>query len=127
MNFKTLAFTGLTSIALTACATLGTNKPQLGLLETVQNIEVVPATQSNTARLIRFADKCLIEFEAHLDESTATEQWYFKGDTLLSAATIIEAQNDRTTNQFDLENENTKQNFEMLKKHFSEENQTHCN
>lgn len=116
------------SLSLTACATLHSQpKPQLGLLETVNNIEVVPATQSNSARLIRFEDKCLIEFEAYLDNSKATEQWYFKGDVLMSAATLVEAQGDRAINRFDLESEETKMNFEMLKKHFSAENQTHCN
>ena len=126
MNFKKIIFAGLASIALTACATLGTNQPQLGLLETVQNIEVVPATENNTVRLIRFADNCLIEFEAQLDDSTATEQWYFKGDTLLSASTLIQAQGDRATNRFDLENPNTQQNFAMLKKHFSADHQKYC-
>lgn len=61
------------------------------MIEEVSNIKAFPDTQNNKAKLIKLGDHCNIEFTGIMDAGRARENWVFKGNTLISAGTVIVA------------------------------------
>ncbi|EXB35699.1 MULTISPECIES: hypothetical protein [Acinetobacter] len=129
MKFKTLMLMGLASIAVTACSS-APKIPQLdlGVLQEVQNLEVVPATTNNKAKLTKFLDKCVIEFTGDIGENRVVEQWSFKGMGLMNAGSAT-FQRDGTSKaeKFNLHDANVQKNFVTLRDHFAKEALDQCN
>ena len=128
MKFKTLILTGLASIAVTAC-TSAPKIPQLqvGVLQEVQNLEVVPATTNNKAKLTKFLDKCVIEFTGNLKAGKAVEQWSFKSLTLISGGSASFAKDGTSTaTNFDLHDATVQKNFLALRNYFAKEALAQC-
>ena len=128
MKFKTLILTGLASIAVTAC-TSAPKLPQLqvGVLQEVQNLEVVPATTNNKAKLTKFLDKCVIEFTGDIGNNRVIEQWSFKGMTLIDAGSAtFQRDGTSTAQKFDLHDAGVQKNFVSLREHFAKDALTQC-
>lgn len=128
MKFKILMLTGLASIAVTAC-TSAPNIPQLdmGVLQEVRDLEVVPQTTNNKAKLTKFLNKCVIEFTGDIGNNRVVEQWSFKGMTLIDAGSAT-FQRDGTSKaeKFDLYDDTVQQNFVALRDHFAKEALEQC-
>jgi hypothetical protein len=128
MKFKTLILTGLASIAVTAC-TSAPKIPQLqvGVLQEVQNLEVVPETTNNKAKLTKFLDKCVIEFTGDIGNNRIIEQWSFKGMTLIDAGSAtFQRDGSSTAHKFNLHDANVQKNFVRLREHFAKDALTQC-
>lgn len=127
MKVKTLIISSFTCLTFTACTHLPPQPQPSQLLEQVQNIQVLPETQSNQARLIKYKNTCIIEFTGKLGTGQATEHWAFKGDQLLSASTYVVAQDGtRQITHFDLHDPAKQANFMALKHNFQQEHIARC-
>lgn len=118
-----------TAFSLAACQSTP-QKPQneLGVLEKVENLDVYPETNSNSAQLVKFPNHCIIEFAASMDAGLANEKWQFKGNQLMSATSTIIAENGTSTGEvFDLYDPIKQDNFLALKSHFKKQNIAACN
>jgi hypothetical protein len=128
MKFKTLILTGLAGIALSAC-TSAPPIPQLevGVLQEVQNLEVVPATTNNKAKITRFLDQCVIEFTGDIGNNRIVEQWSFKGMTLINAGSAtFQRDGTSTAEKFDLYDAKVQKNFVILRSHFHKDALAQC-
>lgn len=128
MNVHGVLIITVTALGLAACSTTAKKSiPELGVLEKVENLEVYPETNSNSAQLVKFPNHCIIEFAATMDAGLANEKWQFKGNQLMSATSTIIAENGTSTGEaFDLYDPVKQDNFLALKSHFKKQNMAAC-
>ena len=128
MSLQNYLLLGLIALGLTACNSRPKAPiPELGVLEKISNIDVMPHTKSNSAQLVKLLDHCIIEFNANLSAGRATEKWRFKGHALMNANTSILARDGTSTGQtFDLHDPLVQANFLALKSHFQKQNLAAC-
>ncbi len=127
MKLKKTLLLSLYCLAFTACTHLPTQPQKSQLLEQVQNIQVLPETQSNQARLLKYQDTCIIEFTGKLGTGQAVEQWSFKGNQLLSANThVLTQEGTRKVTHFDLQDPSKQANFVALRNNFHYDKLIQC-
>ena len=127
MKLKTLFLATATCLTLTACSTTPpVPETTVGVIEEVSNIKA-PDTQNNKAKLIKLGDHCNIEFTGIMDAGRARENWVFKGNTLISAGTVIVAKDGTSSaKSFDLYDKQVQANFLSLRDNFKKENVAAC-
>lgn len=128
MKLKTLFLATATCLTLTACSTTPpVPETTVGVIEEVSNIKAFPDTQNNKAKLIKLGDHCNIEFTGIMDAGRARENWVFKGNTLISAGTVIVAKDGTSSaKSFDLYDKQLQANFLSLRDNFKKENVAAC-
>lgn len=127
MKLKTL-FLATATLAITACST---NPPlpetTIGVIEEVKNIKAFPDTKNNKVKLIKVGDHCNIEFTGIMNAGRARENWVFKGNTLISAGSVIVAKDGTSAaKSFDLYDKEVQANFLSLRDNFKKENVAAC-
>lgn len=91
MNVKMILLTAASCVAIAACHHSPVHhKEQDGqLVQKVENLQAVPTSDSNDAKLYQLDHGCAIEFTGFYETGKATETWTFKGNQLLSAKSVI--------------------------------------
>lgn len=128
MKLKTLFLASSVCLALTACSS---NPPipqtTVGVIEEVENIKAFPDTQNNKAKLIKLKDTCNIEFTGIMNGGHARENWTFKGNTLISAGSVIVAKDGSSSaKSFDMYDKDVQANFLSLRDNFKKESVAAC-
>ncbi|GAA5000128.1 hypothetical protein GCM10023206_01490 [Acinetobacter puyangensis] len=145
MNIKLILLTAASCIAFAACHHAPTHnaKENGQLVQKIENLQAVPASDSNDAKLYQLDKGCAIEFTGFYETGKATETWSFQGKQLLSAKSVISTYVDHGLNQtnnfdqpikiasqqhknFDIHDADTQKNFQSLLGYFKDDELQKC-
>ena len=128
MKLKALLFTTFATLTLTACTTTPKiPELQTGALQEINNLDIHPTATKSKATLIKFADRCSIEYTASSPTGKIAEQWAFKGNTVFSGGGAVFAP-DGTSKaaHYDLTKQETLDKFTVLKNKFAKDALEQC-